>query len=47
MSDALEEHDGKDSIGGRNITKLRIAADIDALSVDLVCWLVGLGLTAL
>ena len=32
MSDALEEHDGKASIGGRNITKLRFADGIDALA---------------
>ena len=32
MSDALEEHDGKISIGGRNITNLRFADDIDALA---------------
>ena len=31
MSDSLEEHDGKVSIGGRNITNLRFADDIDAL----------------
>ena len=31
MFDALEEHDGKVSIGGRNITNLRFADDIDAL----------------
>ena len=30
MSDTLEEYDGKVSIGGRNITNLRFAADIDA-----------------
>ena len=30
MSDALEKHDGKVSIGGRNITNLRFADDIDA-----------------
>ena len=30
MSDALEEHDGKVSIGGRNITSLWFADDIDA-----------------
>ena len=30
MSDALEEHDGKVIIGGRNITNLRFADDIDA-----------------
>ena len=32
MSDALEEHDGKVSIGGRNITNLRFADDTDALA---------------
>ena len=32
MSDALKEHDGKVSIGGRNITNLRFADDIDALA---------------
>ena len=32
MSDALEEHDGKVSIDGRNITNLRFADDIDALA---------------
>ena len=32
MSDALGEHDGKVSIGGRNITNLRFADDIDALA---------------
>ena len=31
MSDALEEHDGTVSIGGRNITNLRFADVIDAL----------------
>ena len=30
MSDALEEHDGKVSIGVRNITSLRFADDIQA-----------------
>ena len=34
MSDALEEHDGKVSIGGRNITNLRFADDIHALVVE-------------
>ena len=34
MSDALEEHDGKVSIGGRNITKLWFADDIDALAEE-------------
>ena len=32
MSDALEEHDGKVSIGGRNINNLRFADNIDALA---------------
>ena len=34
MSDALAEHDGKVSIGGRNITNLRFADDIDALAEE-------------
>ena len=34
MSDALEEHDGKVSIGGRNITNLRFADDTDALAEE-------------
>ena len=34
MSDALEEHDGKVSIGGRNITNQRFADDIDALAEE-------------
>ena len=34
MSDALEEHDGKVSIGGRNSTNLRFADDIDALTEE-------------
>ena len=34
MSDALEEYDGKVSIGGRNITNLRAADDIDALAEE-------------
>ena len=33
-SDALGEHDGKVSIGGRNITNLRFADDIDALAEE-------------
>ena len=33
-SDALEEHDRKISIGGRNITDLRFADDIDALAQE-------------
>ena len=32
MSDALEEDDGKVSIGDRNFSNLRFADDIDALS---------------
>ena len=34
MSDALEEHDRKDSIGDRNITNLRFVYDIDALAEE-------------
>ena len=34
MSDALEEHNGKVSIGGRKITNLRFADDIDALAEE-------------
>ena len=34
MSDALEEHDGKVSIGGRNITNLWFADDIDSLAEE-------------
>ena len=34
MSDALEEHDGKVTIGGRNITNLRFAGDIHALGEE-------------
>ena len=34
MSDALEEHDRKVSIGGRNITNLRFADDIDAVAEE-------------
>ena len=34
MSDALEEHDWKVSIGCRNITNLRFADDIDALAEE-------------
>ena len=34
MSGALEEHDGKVSTGGRNITNLRFADDIDALAEE-------------
>ena len=35
LSDALKEHDGKVSIGGRNITSLRFADDIDALAEEV------------
>ena len=34
MSDALEEHDGKVRIGGRNITILWFVDDIDALAEE-------------
>ena len=34
MCDALEEHDEKFSIGGRNITNLRFADDADALAEE-------------
>ena len=34
MSDALEEHGGKVSVSGRNITNLRFADDIDALAKE-------------
>ena len=34
MSDVLEEHDGRVTIGGRNITNLRFADDIDALAEE-------------
>ena len=34
MSDALEEHDGKVSLGGINITNLWFADDIDALAEE-------------
>ena len=34
MSDALEKHDGKVSIGGRKITSLRFADDTDALAEE-------------
>ena len=34
MSDALEEHDGKVSIGSRNVTNLRLADDIEALAEE-------------
>ena len=32
MTDALEDHDGTGSIGGRAITNLRFAGDIDGLA---------------
>ena len=34
MSDALEEHDGMASVGGKNISNLRFADDIDALAEE-------------
>ena len=34
MTDALEEHNGKFSIGGRNITNLHFANYIDALAEE-------------
>ena len=34
MFDALEDHDEKVNIGGRNITHLRFADDIDALAEE-------------
>ena len=34
MCNALEEHNGRVSIGGRNITNLRFADDIDALAEE-------------
>ena len=34
LSDALEDHDGKVNIGGRNITNLRFADGIDALAEE-------------
>ena len=34
MSHAVEEHDGKVSIGGRKISSLRFADKIDALSEE-------------
>ena len=32
MTDALEDHEGTDSVGGRTITNLRVADDIDGLA---------------
>ena len=34
MSDALEEHDGKVSIRGKNTTNLRYADDVDAVAEE-------------
>ena len=34
MSDALEEHDGKVSVGGKNVANLWFADDIDALAEE-------------
>ena len=40
MADALEDHEGTVSIGGRTITNLRFADDIDGLAgeEELVSW---------
>ena len=35
MSDALEEQDGKGSIGSRNMTNLQFADDIHALTEEV------------
>ena len=35
MSEALEEHDGKVSIGDINVTSVRFADDIGALAKEL------------
>ena len=44
VSDALEEHDGKVSIGGRTITNLRLTDNIDALAEEgMVGWCDGAG----
>ena len=34
MSDALEKLDGKVSVGGKNVTNLQFADDIDALAEE-------------
>ena len=34
MTDAIEDHEGTVSIGGRTITNLRFAVDIDGLAGD-------------
>ena len=36
MTDALQNHEGSVSIGGRTITNLRFAYDIDALNRKIV-----------
>ena len=43
MTDALEDHEGTESIGGRTITNLRFADDTDGLAgeEELVSELVG------
>ena len=35
MTDALEDHEGTVSIGGRTVTNLRFADDIDGLAGDV------------
>ena len=51
MSDALEEHDGNVSIGGRNITNLRLAEEeqeLEALaeSLDKTCTIYKMEISA-
>ena len=38
MTDALEDHEGAVSIGGRTITNLRFADDIDGLAGEEEDW---------
>ena len=38
MTDALEDHEGTVSIGGRTITNLRFADDIDGLAGEEETW---------
>ena len=41
MTDALEDHEGTVSTGGRTITNLRFVDDIDGLAGELVSLLVS------
>ena len=41
MTDALEDHEGTASIGGRTITNFRFVDDIDGLAGELVSLLVS------